>query len=116
MSSISSTLHKEHRAADRIRIVQTVVGVFLSVTWIAVALRLWVRGRLIKSIGWDDWMMLLTNVGFPGSMASLSSLILLQTIFTLYCAFTLEIMQAGGVPLMLDELPLDKLAVMSQVR
>ena len=29
---------------------------------ISVALRFWVRGRLVKAIGWDDWTILLALV------------------------------------------------------
>ena len=33
---------------------------------ISVALRFWVRGRLVKAIGWDDWTILLALVcSFP---------------------------------------------------
>ena len=43
---------------------------------VSVALRFWVRGRLVKAIGWDDWTILLALV------CSLnSSLILLKKLY-----------------------------------
>lgn len=46
-------------------IYEAVVGVavtFTILSWIAVSLRVYVRGVLIKSFGWDDWLMLATLV------------------------------------------------------
>ncbi|KAF1352004.1 hypothetical protein BDV97DRAFT_137031 [Delphinella strobiligena] len=42
----------------------TVAAVFLFVSWISVSLRIYVRGFIIRSLGWDDWMCLLTQVLF----------------------------------------------------
>lgn len=42
-----------------------VVGVAVALTilsWIVVSLRVYVRGVVIKSFGWDDWLMLATLV------------------------------------------------------
>lgn len=44
----------------------TVAAVFLVISWISVSLRLYVRGFMIRSLGWDDWMCLLTQVGLRG--------------------------------------------------
>ena len=35
---------------------------FLVLTWIAVSLRIYARAVVIKSFGWDDYLMLLTLV------------------------------------------------------
>ena len=43
---------------------------------VSVALRFWVRGRLVKAIGWDDWTILLALVCSPPS-----SLILLKKLY-----------------------------------
>lgn len=35
---------------------------FLAITWTVVSLRVWVRGFMIKSFGWDDAIMIVTLV------------------------------------------------------
>lgn len=39
------------------------VSVFLPLALIAVAVRMWIRTRMIRNVGWDDWMMILALVG-----------------------------------------------------
>ena len=39
-----------------------VAVVCLSLSWIVVSLRIYVRGFMIRSFGWDDWLMLITQV------------------------------------------------------
>lgn len=41
-----------------------VSAAFIAVAWFSVALRVWVRGVMIRSFGWDDWTILLTMVAF----------------------------------------------------
>ena len=36
---------------------------------ISVALRFWVRGKLVKAVGWDDWTILLALVYFSPSLS-----------------------------------------------
>ncbi|QDS77659.1 hypothetical protein FKW77_002991 [Venturia effusa] len=40
------------------------VSVFLSLALGAVALRLWIRARMIKSLGWDDYMMVVALINY----------------------------------------------------
>ena len=51
----------------------------LLLTWVSVALRLWVRVGITKSPGWDDAMMVMA-----------------LCLFTCYCAFILVIATAGA--------------------
>ena len=53
--------------------------VFLVLSWITIALRLYVRSKMINSLGWDDATMLLGVV-----------------IFTLYCAVTIKEVTLGA--------------------
>ena len=46
---------------------QTVIVIcclFLTVSWITVVLRIWVRAGLLRNFGWDDATMLLTTVRY----------------------------------------------------
>ncbi|KAL1305799.1 hypothetical protein AAFC00_003962 [Neodothiora populina] len=49
-------------------------SVFLIASWIVVALRIYVRAYMIRSFGWDDWLMVVT-----------------QLLFTIMCALILVI-------------------------
>jgi hypothetical protein len=40
----------------------TVCAVFFGLAWIAVVLRLWTRGRIVRAVGWDDGWMLISIV------------------------------------------------------
>lgn len=42
--------------------VTTVVISILVLAWLTVSLRIWVRARMTKSMGWDDAAMILTLV------------------------------------------------------
>lgn len=44
---------------------------FLSVTWVVVSLRFWVRALVIKSFGRDDWAMIATQVRHVNHLQSL---------------------------------------------
>jgi len=48
------------------------VAVFLPLALIAVAVRLWVRTRMIRNFGWDDGMMVLALVGLAIQRKNLS--------------------------------------------
>lgn len=39
-------------------------GVFLALTWLIVLLRTWVRAVVLRAFGWDDGLMIFTNVRF----------------------------------------------------
>lgn len=41
---------------------------FLSISWLAVSLRIYVRGYMIRAFGWDDWLMIATQVCKPGQI------------------------------------------------
>lgn len=41
------------------------VSVFLPLAIAAVAVRLWVRARMIRNFGWDDGMMIIALVLYP---------------------------------------------------
>lgn len=49
--------------ASRATAVTTVAAVFMSIACVAVMLRIYVRGFLIKAFGWDDTMMVIAMVG-----------------------------------------------------
>lgn len=51
-----------HIAQQRTKAVNILTAVFLALAWLTVTMRFSVRGVMIKSIGWDDWTMLFTNV------------------------------------------------------
>lgn len=44
-------------------VVQTVAAVFLPIATITVLLRIYVRGWIVKSFGWDDGAMVVALVG-----------------------------------------------------
>jgi len=54
--------HTLQEAQHRANTLTAVAATFLAIAWFTVSLRLWVRGLLIRSIGWDDWAMVATNV------------------------------------------------------
>lgn len=43
--------------------VLAVALLFISLTWLTVGMRCYVRIGMLKSFGYDDWMMLATQVG-----------------------------------------------------
>jgi hypothetical protein len=49
------------------RIIWILVLTLLTLAYLTVGLRLWVRYRITKSAGWDDAMMVATLVCFPYS-------------------------------------------------
>ncbi|KAG9645928.1 hypothetical protein KCU64_g10726, partial [Aureobasidium melanogenum] len=60
MDVIADAAHRVAGLGPR-TVVMLVMGVFfLVVSWISFALRVYVRGFLIRSFGKDDWMMLIT--------------------------------------------------------
>jgi hypothetical protein len=58
---------------------------FLTASWVAVLLRFWTRGKLVRSLGWDDWTMGITIVRTRLSVAS-TTLNLPQVFFSAFCA------------------------------
>ncbi|KAF2491942.1 hypothetical protein BU16DRAFT_564423 [Lophium mytilinum] len=72
----------------RVETILTIVLLILA--WLTVSLRFWVRGRMTKSLGWDDGFMLLSLV-----------------LFTCYSTFILLIIYNGGF----DHLPVSSKVV-----
>ncbi|KAK3113623.1 hypothetical protein LTR53_008924 [Teratosphaeriaceae sp. CCFEE 6253] len=54
--------HFVHQALDRKDLATAIIGSFLGLAWLTVILRFWVRGLIIRNVGWDDWTMLFTNL------------------------------------------------------
>jgi len=52
---------------DRGPQLEAVVGFFLALSWITVALRCWVRIKLVKAFAIDDWLCLVTLVSQSAS-------------------------------------------------
>lgn len=50
---------------------------FLALAWVTMSLRLWTRALIIKSLGWDDWAMLLTTVRDYSELAKANRAVLL---------------------------------------
>lgn len=44
---------------------EAVYAPFLSIAFVLVSLRLYVRARMVKKLWWDDFFLLLGMVGFP---------------------------------------------------
>ncbi|KAJ9638321.1 hypothetical protein H2199_007008 [Coniosporium tulheliwenetii] len=64
--------HRSHtQVQSQSHVLAGVAIAFLILAWIAVSLRLWVRGRMIHSIGWDDYTMFLATVTFTGYCVAL---------------------------------------------
>ncbi|CAI6336545.1 unnamed protein product [Periconia digitata] len=74
MSSSSST-----RLARKGKQLQAIAIVFLSLSWVFIALRVWTRTKLRPNFGWDDWIMILAGM-----------------LFSIYCASILYIEGQGG--------------------
>ena len=70
MSSVGSVGVAEMARQSQTKAPQQVaaVSVFLPLALGAVALRLWIRTRMIKSLGWDDYMMVVALVGWKNSV------------------------------------------------
>ncbi|THW45438.1 hypothetical protein D6D21_04435 [Aureobasidium pullulans] len=60
MEAISDAAHRVAALGPRTVIMLIVATVFLILTWISFALRVYVRAIMIRSFGKDDWTMLLT--------------------------------------------------------
>lgn len=56
------------QVASAVNCLPTIVvcSVMVSLAWIAVLLRLWTKVRIIKIVGWDDWIMLVATVSLDG--------------------------------------------------
>ncbi|KAK3065383.1 hypothetical protein LTS18_011906 [Coniosporium uncinatum] len=74
---LSSHSAEETRSRGHIQLGVSVAFIILS--YIAVTLRLYVRGCMIRSLGWDDYFMVAT-----------------QILFTAFCATTIVIVHNGG--------------------
>jgi hypothetical protein len=66
MSSVGSVGVAEMARQSQTKAPQQVaaVSVFLPLALGAVLVRLWIRTRMIKSLGWDDYMMVVALVGW----------------------------------------------------
>ena len=60
MDVISDAAHRVAAVGPRTTVMLIVAVVFLILSWISFALRVYVRAILLRSFGWDDWTMLLT--------------------------------------------------------
>lgn len=60
MDVIADAAHRVAAIGPRTVVMLIVAVVFLILSWISFALRVYVRAILIRSFGWDDWLMLLT--------------------------------------------------------
>lgn len=71
----------------------------LVITWTAALLRAYVRGFILRSVGWDDWTLIPTLVrkAVPDVPAHYSDQTL-QVAFTTQCAYLLEIGDAEMLP------------------
>ena len=76
----------QQRAQYRTDTATVTTGAFLALAWLTISLRFWVRGLLIRSIGWDDWTMLLTIVRSKCPSDPLIGLTIHQFTYTAYCA------------------------------
>jgi hypothetical protein len=66
----------------------TVVAIFLTLSWVAVVTRMFVRVHMLKSFGWDDFAMILALVCTPHLlMAKLT----LKILFSAMCVGNIEI-------------------------
>jgi hypothetical protein len=88
-------------AEDRGPQVAGVAILFLTLSWIFVGLRCYVRAIMMKNFGADDWLAVATLVSYRKDHCclyqSFSSLLTLnpQVLFTLYCTFVLKGVEYG---------------------
>lgn len=73
MEAISESAERVASLGPRTVVMLVVSVVFLVLTWVAFALRVYVRGFMIRSFGKDDWTMLLTLGLFTSCCALLIS-------------------------------------------
>lgn len=118
----SPALTTEHlqEARSRANSVFIVAGTFLALSWLTLCLRFWVRGRLIRNLGWDDWTMLATVVRLPeiDCRCHRAHTDRHQIVYTVYCTFTI-LVTAPGPKLMLgdySELSITQITLMFNVR
>jgi hypothetical protein len=57
--------------ASRSKAVLIVTSVFLAISLISVALRIFVRTRIVRAFGWDDTIMVVAMVSTPPPFASI---------------------------------------------
>lgn len=60
MDVIADAAQRVAAVGPRTVVMMIVAVVFLILSWISFALRVYVRAILLRSFGWDDWLMLLT--------------------------------------------------------
>ena len=65
-----------------------VVAIFLTLSWVAVVARMFVRVHMLKSFGWDDFAMILALVSAPHLLAVKLSL---KILFSAMCVGNVEI-------------------------
>jgi len=62
MASTDAIVRSDRAIYHQANMVMIVSGVFLSIAWLAVLLRTFVRTFIISAFGWDDFAMVFTNV------------------------------------------------------
>jgi hypothetical protein len=68
----------------------------LVVTWTAALLRAYVRGYMLRAVGWDDWTLIPTLVS--NKCPCEECLLTIQVAFTTQCAYLLKIADAEMHP------------------
>jgi len=66
------------------------VGAFLGLSWPIVLLRFWTRRVIVRSLGWDDWTVLITTVRRQPVEHPPSHSLTIQVLFTAYCCSELK--------------------------
>jgi hypothetical protein len=68
-----------------------VCSLFVSLSWIALLLRLWTRLKIVKNLGWDDRLMVVAVVRslLPYVLVLVANF--LQVFFSVYCAAVINI-------------------------
>lgn len=67
-----------------------VVSVFLSISWLTVVLRFWTRIRIVRNLGWDDYVMGITLV-CRTVVAVETGLTVMMVFYSVYCASVTKI-------------------------
>jgi len=73
------------------------VTLFLAAAWILVPLRCYARLKVVRRLGFDDWMMVVALVRWTPGLITQRSLTdrIPQALFTVDCAFGLKLTQLG---------------------
>jgi hypothetical protein len=101
MEAIYNAVHSVAVLGSKTISMLVVSVVFLVLAWVSFALRVYVRAKMIRSFGKDDWMMLLT-----------------LGLFTTSCGLLIAIerLETGGAPQRaLKEGPFEQLALLNEI-